>query len=142
MTAEKAEAGEKAGCTCPCHQKMEAESLCTDSVLDPVSALCLDPVPTPCQDRIKTDPSICDSKNGVGTGSSAVAAPTSPPVTAEPSQPPCTVEERAGCKERNVRGQTVEVVADEDFRKPKKRYRTPGGVVLVRVKVRCLLQLL
>ena len=41
----------------------------------------------------------------------------------------------SGDSHGDVRAQDVKVEPDEDFRKPKKRYRTPGGAASVRVSV-------
>lgn len=108
------------GCVCPCHVKKEEPTL--DS----------DPVPTPRQDGLKTESGSTSCQNETETTSTSVVPPTVPAGNADPL---CKRESgaEAECGGGNeVKGETNP--ADEDFRKPKKRYRTPGGAVSVRSK--------
>lgn len=121
------------GCVCPCHVKEEP-------------ALNTDPVPTPCQDGLKTESSSTSHRNETETTGTSVAPPTAPAgngvqlcKTESAGDAGCGAESggcQRGCNEDKEKGRVNP--SDEDFRKPKKRYRTPGGAVSVRVKVRQL----
>ena len=79
------------------------------------------PVPTPCQDGIKTEGSSV-VQNGMETCNRESVRPSSAvdPVGREKGV--------ADSKEKGVANPPIKSEMDEDFCKPKKRYRTPGGV--------------
>lgn len=106
--------------------------------------LITDPTPTPCQDGLKTETDSVLCQNEMEATSTSMLDPPNVPAGEQLCKRPseqCGAgsgdnEHQKDCGEGKEQGVTI--LADEDFRKPKKRYRTPGGAASVRVRVQLL----
>lgn len=106
-------------------------------------AIDTDPVPTPCLDGLKTESGSMSCQNETETAGTPVVPPTGPAGNGDQLCKKESGEDVVcgansggylkGCNEDKDKGGMNP--CDEDFRKPKKRYRTPGGAVSVRVEV-------
>ena len=118
-------------CVCGADGKMVATAPCTCSCHSST-----DPVPVPCQNGIKTESTTGDQN---GTESAAPDPTADDTVGGAVGVADSTdggavgvadsnVGGAVGVADSNVGGAVGVVEEDEDFRRPRKRYRTPGGM--------------